>query len=219
MRTGRSGAPDGQLHVANERLARFYGIRNVYGTHFRRGRDRSPGPVAGSRRCSHRHVVRDAHLTGASRQVFLDNILGSPPAPPPPNVRRSRRRARGSARSSRCASRMEARRQNPICATVPSGWIRLGVCARKFSIRSGSGDERRTSPIDARACLPRWHEVSGARRVRKGLNARRDEFAAGYGKALDLPTEATRTTTSGAPHDHAGSGPRRLPLVVAVLAS
>ena len=55
----------------NERLARHYGIPNVYGSHFRRVTltdERAPRP-AGQGRDPRRHLVRAPHLAGRARQM------------------------------------------------------------------------------------------------------------------------------------------------------
>src|SRR3970282_1543845 len=72
----------------NERLARHYGIPNVYGDHFRRVKV-SDGTRRGL-------LGKGSILTVTSRanrtspvlrgKWVLDNVLGTPPPPPPPNV-------------------------------------------------------------------------------------------------------------------------------------
>ena len=58
----------------NERLARHYGIPNVYGTDFRRvtHHRRTPPRVAGTSQHFDHHVLCDAHLARAARQVDSD---------------------------------------------------------------------------------------------------------------------------------------------------
>ena len=72
---------------ANERLARFYGIRNVYGTHFRRVQTdpRRAGLLGhGSILTVTSYATRTSPVLRG--KYLLDNILGAPPPPPPPNV-------------------------------------------------------------------------------------------------------------------------------------
>src|SRR4029078_925148 len=80
----------GYYTCLNERLARHYGIPNVYGSQFRRV---TLGPELDYRRGL---LGKGAFLAIASvadrnspvkRGVWiLDNILGTPPPDPPPNV-------------------------------------------------------------------------------------------------------------------------------------
>ena len=72
----------------NERLARHYGIPNVYGSHFRRVAvtDEARRGLLG-----HGSILAlTSHAERTSPVVrgkwVLDNILGTPPPPPPPDV-------------------------------------------------------------------------------------------------------------------------------------
>src|ERR1019366_4732518 len=72
----------------NERLARHYGITDVYGSHFRRvtlADDRRFGLLG---QASILTVSSYAHRTSVvlRGKWILENVLGSPPPPPPPNV-------------------------------------------------------------------------------------------------------------------------------------
>src|SRR5262249_8720264 len=100
----------------NERLAKHYGIPNVYGNHFRR--------------VTFDHGERGGLLSQASvltvtsypdrtspvlrGKWLLENILGTPPPPPPPNVPALEKGSSAQPRSMR--ERMEAHRKNPACA-------------------------------------------------------------------------------------------------------
>ena len=73
----------------NERLARHYGIPNVYGSRFRRvtfGEDSVRGGLLGQG--SILTVTSYANRTSPvlRGKWILENILGTPPPPPPPNV-------------------------------------------------------------------------------------------------------------------------------------
>src|SRR5205085_640256 len=72
----------------NERLARHYGIPNVYGSHFRRV------PVTDEARQGLLGQGSILTITSYSTRTspvkrgawLLENLLGTPPPPPPPNV-------------------------------------------------------------------------------------------------------------------------------------
>ena len=79
----------------NERLARHYGIPNVYGSRFRRVTfDELPGSDAESARGGLLRqgsiLIVTSYATRTSPVIrgkwVLDNLLGVPPPPPPPNV-------------------------------------------------------------------------------------------------------------------------------------
>jgi hypothetical protein len=94
-----------QYTFLNERLARHYGIPNIYGNHFRR--------VDLTDEARRGLIGKGAILTVTSYpnrtspvlrgKWLLENILGAPPPPPPPMCRRSRRTSPESRRI-RCAS-------------------------------------------------------------------------------------------------------------------
>src|SRR5439155_9354800 len=72
----------------NERLARHYGIDNIYGSHFRRV------TLTDERRLGllgHGSILTVTSYANRTSVVLrgkwvLENLLGSPPPPPPPNV-------------------------------------------------------------------------------------------------------------------------------------
>jgi hypothetical protein len=75
----------------NERLAKHYGIPNVYGSQFRRvaldpGSERG-GLLRHGSVLTVRRTRRD--FAGDSRQMVLENLIGTPPPPPLPDVPRS----------------------------------------------------------------------------------------------------------------------------------
>ena len=73
----------------NERLARHYGIPNVYGSHFRRVHaDRRRAARAARARAAILTVTSHADRTSpvVRGKWILENLLGTPPPPPPPNV-------------------------------------------------------------------------------------------------------------------------------------
>ena len=90
----------------NERLARHYGIPNVIGSHFRRVTLTDPsrrgllgqGSILAATSFPHRTspVVRGKWI--------LENLLGTPPPAPPPNVPGPERHQRPGSRCCRCVS-------------------------------------------------------------------------------------------------------------------
>ena len=153
---------------ANERLARFYGIRNVYGTHFRRVESdpRRAGLLG------HGSILtvtsRDAHVPGAPREVPAGQHPRRAASPPPPNVPARERRARGSARSSRCASGWNTPPEPDLCDVPPADGS-AGVRARKFRCDRKWRTSEGHLTIDASGVLPDGTKF-GPRRVPEGVD-------------------------------------------------
>ena len=163
---------------ANERLARHYGIPNVYGSHFRRVTlpDETRRGLLG-----HGSILMvTSYATRTSPVVrgkwLLENILGAPPPAPPPDVPElPGEQEGGKALSMR--ERMEKHRSNPACASCHAQMDPLGFALENFD---GIGRWRAMSegntPIDASGALPDGTTFDGPAELRQLLAGRRDEF-------------------------------------------
>src|SRR5207253_638482 len=100
----------------NERLARHYGIPGVYGTRFRRitfADDRRAGLLGqGSLLMVTSYENRTSPVLRG--KWLLENLLGTPAPPPPPNVPPFPEQTGTQTLSVR--ARMEQHRKNPACA-------------------------------------------------------------------------------------------------------
>jgi hypothetical protein len=162
----------------NERLARHYGIPNVYGSHFRRIplTDPNRGGLLGQG-----SILTVTSYSNRTSPVIrgkwiLGNILGMPPPPPPPNVPELRERNdEGKILSMR--QRMEQHRANPVCASCHKIMDPLGFALENFD---GIGKWRTTdanTPIDSSGALPDGTAFQGPAELRKVLLLkRRDQF-------------------------------------------
>ena len=162
----------------NERLARHYGIPNVYGSRFRRvdlpGEDRR-GLLG------HGSVLTVTSLATRTSPVVrgkwvLENILGTPPPPPPPDVPDLPERADdGTVTSLR--ARLEAHRANPVCSNCHARMDPLGFALENFD---AVGKWRDTgvagTPIDPSGTLPDGTAFDGFPGLRDILLERREEF-------------------------------------------
>ena len=146
----------------NERLARHYGIPNIYGSHFRRvvlTEEHRRGLLG---KGSILTVTSYANRTSPvlRGKWVLDHILGTPPAPPPPNIPDLVERDQdGKAFSMREA--LEQHRANPVCATCHSQMDPLGFALENFD---GTGSWRTIdadAPIDASGILPDGTQFQG----------------------------------------------------------
>ncbi|MSO21374.1 MAG: DUF1592 domain-containing protein [Acidobacteria bacterium] len=164
----------------NERLARHYGIENVYGSHFRKVR------LADANRFG--LLGQGAILTVTSYpnrtsptlrgKWILENLLGSPPPPPPPNVPSLQDRgADGKVVSMR--QQMEKHRANSACASCHARMDPLGFALENFDAlgkwRTVSGGAQ--VPIDASGALPDGAKFNGPAELRQILLKRGDSFA------------------------------------------
>jgi hypothetical protein len=163
---------------ANQRLARHYGIPNVYGSHFRRVTlpDETRRGLLG-----HGSILMvTSYATRTSPVVrgkwLLENILGAPPPAPPPDVPDLPEEGEGGKTAS-VRERMEKHRSNPACASCHAQMDPLGFALENFDAvgRWRAADEGKT-PIDASGALPDGTKFDGPVGLRRLLAGRRDEF-------------------------------------------
>ena len=164
----------------NERLARHYGIPDVYGSHFRRVELNGEGRKGLLSKGSILAVTSYANRTSPvlRGKWVLENILGTPPPPPPPNIPDLVERSEdGKAFSMRQA--MEQHRSNPVCASCHNVMDPLGFALENFD---GIGSWRTTdadAPIDASGVLPDGTRFEGPAELQRVLlESKREEFVA-----------------------------------------
>jgi hypothetical protein len=117
----------------NERLAKFYGIPNVYGNDFKRvmlaGESRRGLLGQGSILTVTSYSDRTSPV-GRGKWI-LENVLGTPPPPPPPNVPALKENgSEGKLLSMR--ERMVQHRANPACASCHARMDPLGFALENF---------------------------------------------------------------------------------------
>ena len=158
----------------NERLARHYGIPNVYGSHFRRIA-LPEGQRAGLlSQGSVLTVTSYANRTSVvNRGKFvLENILGTPPPPPPAVVPPLENvQVAGTLRQ-----RMEQHRSNPVCAACHAQIDPIGFALENFD---GIGKWRTVdggASIDASGALPDGTTFEGPSTFREALMLHSDAF-------------------------------------------
>ena len=162
----------------NERLARHYGIPNVYGSRFRRValEDDIRRGLLG-----HGSILTVTSLATRTSPVvrgkwILENILGTPPPPPPPDVPElPEREESGEVTSLR--ARLEAHRANPVCANCHSRMDPLGFALEHFdAVGQWRETDRARLPIDASGALPDGTVFVGLSELRDVLYDRRTDF-------------------------------------------
>jgi mono/diheme cytochrome c family protein len=161
----------------NERLARHYGIPNVYGSHFRRvelSDDRRWGVLGqGSVLTVTSYSTRTSPVVRG--KWLLENFLGAPPPPPPPNVPALADAGDAGAPAS-VRERLEQHRRNPVCASCHAQMDPLGFALENFDALGKWRTVEGHTAIDATGVLPDGTRFSGPVEFRKILLARQDEF-------------------------------------------
>jgi len=163
----------------DERLARHYGIAHVQGSQFRRVPVRD---VARRGILGHASVLT---LTSAPNrtslvkrgQWVLENLLGTPPSPPPPGVeiKLDQPPAPGDAPAT-LRQRMEQHRANPSCAACHGVIDPIGIALENFDAIGKWRDTTAGQPVDAVTALWDGTPLNGAADLRKALVARSPQF-------------------------------------------
>jgi mono/diheme cytochrome c family protein len=159
----------------DERLARHYGIPNVYGSQFRRVtiRDENRRGLLG----------KGSILTVTSRfdrtspvlrgKWVLENVLGSPP-PAPPSVVPPFPEASGEARTVR--ERLEQHRANPACAGCHRLTDPIGLALENFDAVGAWRTRDITEPVEASGTIFDGTSVDGPVALRRALLSRPENF-------------------------------------------
>ena len=161
----------------NERLARHYGIPNVYGTHFRRV------PVTDPARAGllgHGSVLSVTSYPTRTSPVLrgkwlLENVLGAPPPAPPPNVPALKDTGDGGKPAS-VRERMEQHRRNPVCATCHARMDPLGFALENFDAIGSWRTTDAGTAIDPSGVMPDGTKFDGPGGLRRVLLSRGPHF-------------------------------------------
>jgi hypothetical protein len=163
----------------NERLAMHYGLENVKGSQFRRvtlentarhgllGKGAILNLTANPNRTS--PVLRGAWI--------LDRLLGTPPAPPPPNVEALKENRPGQ-KAQTVRERLEQHRSKPTCLGCHGVMDPLGFALENFDTvgQYHTHDAQALTPIDTSGVLPDGAPIKGPDDLRRALVARPDQF-------------------------------------------
>ena len=164
----------------NERLAKHYGIADVYGARFRRV-TLPPGTHRGGLLRQGSVLAVTSYATRTSpvlRGVFvLKNVFGAPPPPPPPNVPALDESNVAANLSMR--ERKAAHRSNPVCASCHRTIDPVGFSFENFNAvgqwREADADGQ---AVDSSAALPGAGEFRGIEGLEDALLSRPELFAA-----------------------------------------
>tara|TARA_B100000678_G_scaffold63210_1_gene51485 strand:+ start:178 stop:2532 length:2355 start_codon:yes stop_codon:yes gene_type:complete len=163
----------------NGRLAGHYGIPNVQGSHFRpvtypAGSPRGGLLGQGSILTLTSHAIRTSPVLRG--KWILNNILGTPPPDPPPNIPALDDR-QTQLRVGTMRERMSAHRDNPVCAACHAMIDPAGFALEGFDAigRSRVVDEY-YNRLDTSGVLPDGTVFDGAAELRAALVARPERF-------------------------------------------
>ena len=161
----------------NEQLARHYGIRDVYGSHFRRVAltDQNRWGLLG--KASILSVTSYPHRTSPTirGKWLLENILAAPVPPPPPNVNTTLDEGK-TAKTSSVREMLEHHRANPACASCHANMDPLGFSLENFDAIGQWRTQDGASPINASGVLLDGTTVDGPAALRTALLQQKEQF-------------------------------------------
>jgi hypothetical protein len=161
----------------NERVAKHYGIRGVYGSRFRRvtlADERRFGLLGkGSVLAVTSHAERTSPVVRG--KWVLDNILGAPVPPPPGDVPQLKEAVEGE-KPKTMREQMAEHRTNPTCASCHARMDPIGLSMENFDVVGAWRGEDGGNTIDASGQLVDGTKVDGVVTLRKALMAHPDVF-------------------------------------------
>jgi hypothetical protein len=162
----------------NERLAKHYGIPNIYGSQFRRVKltDENRRGLLGQG--SILTVTSQPNRTSPvlRGKWILENILGTPTPAPPPGVPPLKENEEGGKAVS-VRALLEEHRKNPVCATCHKVMDPLGFSLDNFDAVGQWRTKEAGGPIDASGQLADGTKVNGPVSLRQALMKHPEQFA------------------------------------------
>ena len=161
----------------DERLARHYGVPNVYGSRFRRVAvtdDARRGLLGhGSILALTSHAERTSPVVRG--KWVLENLLGTPPPPPPADVPPLKENESGQ-KPKTMRELMSQHRANPTCAACHRLMDPIGFALENFDAVGAWRTNEPGGPIDASAELPDGSRVDGVAALREAIVRRPEVF-------------------------------------------
>ena len=165
----------------NDRLARHYGMPGVMGSHFRRVQLSADSPRRGllGKGLILQVTSRPTRTSPVIRgRWILENLLGTPPGEPPPNVPALAEQKQDDGQVLTVRELMARHRSNPVCAACHATIDPAGFALEQFD---GVGQWRTVDlgfqPIDASGQLPDGTKFADVNEFRELLlGSKRDQF-------------------------------------------
>jgi Protein of unknown function (DUF1592)/Protein of unknown function (DUF1588)/Protein of unknown function (DUF1587)/Protein of unknown function (DUF1585)/Protein of unknown function (DUF1595) len=161
----------------NERLARHYGMPNIYGSQFRRVTVPSEARRGLLGQASILTITSYPNRTSPVQRGkwILTNLLGVPPSPPPPNVPPLEENSEnGKVRSLR--ERMEQHRKDTVCAGCHKSMDPIGFALENFDAVGHWRANDEAGKIDPSGTLFNGASLDGAVGLRQELVKQKDIF-------------------------------------------
>ena len=163
----------------NERLAKHYGIPNVYGGHFRRVGLPKDSPRRGL--LGHASILTVTSYGDRTSPVqrgkwILENLLGLTPPPPPPDVPALKERVAGG-KVLTMRQRIAQHRENPACSGCHNLMDPIGLATENFDAVGRWRTLEDGVTVDASGGLPDGATFDGIEGLRAGLLRRPELFA------------------------------------------
>jgi hypothetical protein len=163
----------------NERLARHYGMGSVHGPQFRRVTvaDETRRGLLGKGAVLLRTSYGDRTSPVLRGAWVLDKLMGTPPAPPPPNVETDLSTPAGE-KPKTVRARLEQHREDASCNGCHGVIDPYGLALENFSATGQwrGVDRVAEEPIDATTVLPGGQPIAGPIELRAALLRRSDQF-------------------------------------------
>jgi len=170
----------------NGRLAKHYGIPNIYGSRFRRVEFPESGERGGLLRQGSVLTVT-SYATRTTPVIrgkwILDNILGLPPPPPPPAVPALKENMNGG-KTLTMRERMAQHRENPACASCHQIMDPVGFAFENYDAVGRWRIAEGGTPVDVAGGLPDGSKFEGVAGLQKALLSRPDAFLTTFTEKL-----------------------------------
>lgn len=170
---------DSDFTFLNQRLAKHYGIPNVTGSHFRK----VALPPESRRGGILRHgsiLMVTSYATRTAPTIrgnwILENLLGTPAPPPPPNVPNLQENNTLAATSVR--QRLAQHRANPACAACHDLMDPIGFALENYDAVGRWRDYEGEIKVDSAGVLPDGQQINSVSQLEQGILKRPDVFAA-----------------------------------------
>lgn len=174
----------------NERLARHYGVPNVFGNNFRRVTYPNDSPRRGLGLLGHSSILTITSYANRTSPVLrgkyvLGNLLGAPPAPPPADIPALATESKDSGKILPMREAMAQHRANPACASCHAAMDPIGFALDNFD---ALGRWRVVDPsgvkIDPSGVLPDGTRFEGAAGLRQVLLSHPERFVGAMAENL-----------------------------------
>ena len=176
-----------QRTFLNERLARLYGVPDVFGSQFREVTltEKERAGLLGKGAVLLRSSYGDRTSPVLRGQWVLDKLLGTPPAPPPPNTATDLSQKAGETPKT-VRARLEQHRNKASCNQCHGVIDPTGLALENFDAIGEwrTVDAQAKAPIDAKTVLPSGVAIDGPVELRAQLVAKPAMFAEAFTEKL-----------------------------------